>query len=188
MKEIWKDIKGYEGLYQVSNLGNIKSLGRLVTRGNNQVFKPESLLMPGVKNTGYCNVILCKEKTKKTFLIHRLVAVEFISNPENKKTVNHKDGNKLNNHIQNLEWNTLSENLKHAYRFLNRKPARSHLGKKGILSPFSKKVIGFKLNGKIIYQFDCTQEAKVYGLIPESVARCARGERKYYNNIVWKYI
>ena len=110
-KEIWKDIKEYEGLYQVSNLGRVKSLPKIQGRTLNK----EIILKPRKKN-GYYQRALSKNKISKRFLVSRLVAIAFIPNPKNKQTVNHIDGNKLNNNIKNLEWNTRSENTLHAFR------------------------------------------------------------------------
>ena len=116
MEEIWKDIKGYEGLYQVSNLGNVKSLPKIRNTGllNAKSYKTkEKILKTGGKR--YEIVVLYKNKKPKTFPIHKLVAEYFLENPNNYYCVNHKDGNKLNNNIENLEWCTISENTKHAY-------------------------------------------------------------------------
>ena len=112
IKEIWKDIPEYEGLYQISNYGQIKSL----TFINKQCKKKrEKILKSYINNRGYKIIKLTKNKTKKAFFIHRLVAENFIDNLENKKEVNHIDGNKLNNNVKNLEWCTRSENMHHAY-------------------------------------------------------------------------
>lgn len=113
MEEIWKDIQGYEGLYQVSNLGRVKSLARLDTRGQRV---SEKILKLGKHRAGYFRVNLYKNGKMKQYLVHRLVALAFIPNPENKEQVNHIDGNKQNNVIENLEWCTHSENIQHAYR------------------------------------------------------------------------
>jgi hypothetical protein len=114
--EIWKDVVGYDGLYQVSNFGNIKSLDRKRWSGRNNsysLFKGKELSKS--KRRGYLRVSLTKSKIEKTFSIHRLVAIAFIPNPENKPQVNHKDGDKLNNNEWNLEWNTASENTQHSF-------------------------------------------------------------------------
>lgn len=103
--EIWKDIEGFEGLYQVSNMGRVKSFH----------FKRNLILNPGNVN-GYLEVSLYKPKTNKKRLVHILVAKAFIANPENLPEVNHKDGNKSNNRVENLEWVTSSQNKFHAIK------------------------------------------------------------------------
>lgn len=109
--EIWKSIKGYEGIYEVSNYGRIKSLSRITS--NNRRLK-EKIINGGYYPNGYKLVCLRKNGINKNHLIHRLVAEAFILNPNNYSVVNHLDGNKKNNHVSNLEWCTQSDNLKHA--------------------------------------------------------------------------
>ena len=106
MKEVWKDIMGYEGLYQVSNLGRIKSLG-------NNKNKKEKIIKIWNDRNSYLNVVLHKKGVRKRCLVHRLVAETFISNPENKPEVNHKDCNRTNNIVGNLEWCTRRDNSKY---------------------------------------------------------------------------
>lgn len=116
-KEIWKDIIGYEGLYQISNLGNVKSLKRNCYDINTKkivCINKEINLKQNKDNKGYLTVKLQKNKTKKTVRIHRLVAEAFIPNLENKSQVNHKDGNKQNNCVDNLEWCDNDYNNEHA--------------------------------------------------------------------------
>lgn len=113
--EIWKPIKGYEGIYEVSNLGRIKSLERKVHAdfkfGKTRTYK-ERILKPGIVN-GYQQVKL-RDNSNKIVYVHRLVAETFINNPNNYKTINHIDGNKQNNCVDNLEWCTQKENVRHA--------------------------------------------------------------------------
>ena len=103
MTEIWKDIVGYEGLYQVSNLGNVKRLKGYKGRGKGYIVE-EHLIQPSINSRGYQNVILCKNGKTKTFTMHRLVAIAFLDNSDNFPQVNHKDENELNNCVDNLEW------------------------------------------------------------------------------------
>lgn len=106
--ETWKDVAGYEGMYQVSDEGRVR---RLV----GYKCKATRILKPVKHTNGYLLVRLCKNGESKCTRIHRLVADAFIPNTENKGDVNHIDGNKTNNHVSNLEWATRSENLKHAH-------------------------------------------------------------------------
>ena len=114
MEEIWKDIKGYEGLYQISNFGRVKSFLK----------RKERILKAGASGDGYLAVFLYGLDKSKLLKVHRLVAMAFIQNKENKPEVNHKDGNLNNNHVDNLEWVTSSENKRHSYDILKRKGPR----------------------------------------------------------------
>lgn len=116
-KEIWKDIPGYEGLYEVSTFGRVRSKDRFlkINQINNTANKCSSftflkkgrILSPGVNSRGYCILHLYKEDgSKKAYPVHRLVAITFLPNPKKLRCVNHKDENKTNNHIDNLEWCT----------------------------------------------------------------------------------
>lgn len=113
--EKWKDILGYEGLYKISNYGNVTSVARVISNGNG-IRKSKDLLKTHVDNGhGYFRVCLSKKNTKKYVLVHILIANHFIENPNNLPIINHKDGNKKNNTIDNLEWCTWSHNNKHGY-------------------------------------------------------------------------
>lgn len=137
MEEIWKDIAGYEGLYQVSNLGRVKSLDKYVNTG---IKNQEKRFISGkiIKQTsdkdGYLRVGLNINNSKKIFPVHRIVCLSFHENTENKPQVNHKDGIKFHNYEWNLEWSTLSENRIHAYNTglqngLNRRGEKSNFVK-----------------------------------------------------------
>ena len=112
-KEEWKDIPNYEGLYQISNYGIVKSLSK--HKRNNSISQ-EMLLKNHINDSGYCVVELHKNKSRKVFRVHRLVAELFITNEQQKPCVNHIDGNKLNNCVDNLEWVTYKENMIHAVK------------------------------------------------------------------------
>ncbi|MFP7199698.1 NUMOD4 motif-containing HNH endonuclease [Lysinibacillus halotolerans] len=120
-KEVWKDIKGYEGMYQVSNLGRVKSLPRIVQRSNGRnytvkerLLKIRDLKFKGGKKTR--KTVRLKSGENKIYLVHRLVAEAFIPNPDALPQVNHIDGNPSNNNVDNLEWVTCKENAIHAYQ------------------------------------------------------------------------
>ena len=114
--EQWKDIKGYEGLYQVSNYGRVKSLPKKRITGTGFYIQKERIMSLQIKTKRYYGVVLTKDGTHKNFLVHRLVADAFIENPNNYEEVNHIDCNKLNNKVENLEWCTAEANLEHAFK------------------------------------------------------------------------
>ena len=112
--EIFKDIEGYEGLYQVSNYGRVLSLGNGIS--TNSLTKLKKFISIGITPKGYTKVKLSKQGVKKFYSVHRLVAKAFIDNPIDKPQVNHIDCNKLNNHVSNLEWCTSLENISHSVK------------------------------------------------------------------------
>lgn len=117
MQEMWKPIPGYEGLYEASTAGRVRSLSRSIRHARGGLRRVEGkILVPWFgKTTGYFYVTICKEGTRLKQSVHRLVAFCFVPNPEGKREVNHKDGIKTNNQADNLEWVTPAENIKHSY-------------------------------------------------------------------------
>lgn len=160
IKEIFKDIEGYENLYQISNHGRVKSLGNDKTR-------KEKILKLTKYNNGYLMVILSKQGKVKHFLVHRLVSEAFIPNPDNLSCVNHKDENKMNNTIQNLEWCD--------YKYNNNYGTRTE--------KTSKKVLCVETG--VVYP--SVKEAKEKTKLHSIDAVC-RGMRKTCGNFHWKYV
>lgn len=171
MKEIWKDIKDYEGLYQVSNWGRVKSLKRLVKKWNGSRTVSEKILQPLIQSNGYYYVGLVKNNKRINYKIHRLVAEHFIPNPNNYKEVNHKDENKTNNVVTNLEWCDRKYNQNYGTR----------------TEKCSKKVYQYTLDGKFVKEWKSTAECGRNGFKQSSVAACCRGELKTYKGFIWKY-
>lgn len=169
--EIWKDIKGYEGIYQVSNLGRIKSL-------NFNQQKYEKILKPQKAKHGYYLISL-KGNQK---LLHRIVAQTFIDNPNNEKVVNHKDGNKLNNNVENLEWCSYSDNLKHAYNNKLKIATSNHL---------KKKVIQYDTKGNFIKIWDCIKDIeKELNIKHSNISKCCK-HKIHFNTAggyKWEYL
>lgn len=163
-KEIWKDIEDYEGIYKVSNMGNVKSLGRLKFNGRgkaskNGMFYAEKILTNNINNHGYMRVNLWKNKISKMRLVHQLVADAFLPKKEGANTdINHINGIKTDNRLCNLERCTRSHNLKHAYRLGLNTPYMK--GRFGILHPNSVKVNQLDQMGNIINTFDGLTEAE----------------------------
>ncbi len=186
-EEIWKDIPDYEGIYQVSNLGNVKSLDRktLVLRGTNKSFYctyKGKEIKPKISTDGYYFVNACKNGKQKPLYYHRLVALLFIPNPENKLEVNHIDGNKGNNCITNLEWCTNKENVRHAHDIGLIKP------KYGKEHPrVTYKILIYK-DGVLIGECCGHKELKDKGFTPQGVNDVFSGRQKYHRGCTFEKV
>lgn len=128
--EIWKDIPDYEGIYQISSIGRIKSLPRFIPCRKGERLTKEKILKPYIGKSGYYRIGLHKNNSFKLVLVHRVYCQLFLPNPENKSCINHKNGVKHDNRIENLEWCTISENTKHAFEVLGRKVSGAAVGGK----------------------------------------------------------
>jgi hypothetical protein len=186
--EIWKDVKGYEGLYQVSNLSRVKGLNRFVDTKNGYCKNiKERILTLGVGSNGYWKVSLNKNNHTEVTMIHRIICNAFIPNPENKLCVNHKDGNKLNNSIENLEWCTYSENSIHAFRTGLKKPPM--LGKFGKEHSNSKIIFQYSKDGIFINLFHGAGEAeRATGIRQKNIWAACYGTLNTAGGYVWKNI
>ena len=176
MQEIWKDIVGYEGVYQISNFGNVRSL-KYWSNIHKKYYDRIKILKKRNNNLGYEVINLSKFGIKKYYTIHRLVAKAFIPNPNNYKEINHIDGNKRNNYVDNLEWCTRSQNMLHAY----------NKGLKKGISKYNKKVLQI-LDGKIIKIWNNISEIKnTLHLDYSSIFQCCNKKRNKCGGYKWEY-
>lgn len=181
MEEIWKDIDGYEGLYQVSNIGRVRSLTRN-RRGRNNAPNPiQGRILKQHICFGYCYISLCKNRKYKGFRVHRLVATAFIPNPDNLPQVNHKDENKTNNCVDNLEWCDGKYNVNYGTG-----TERSRLSNTN--GKCSKTVLQYSLDGTFIKEWKSTMDVqRNLGFANTHISECCRGEQAYAYGYIWKY-
>lgn len=189
MKEIWKDIKGYEGYYQISNKGRIKSLPRFRKARNNYVSK-EKILKPAENSKGYFRVLLKTNNKNNRFFVHRLVAEHFLEKEKGKNIVNHLDCNPHNNVVSNLEWTTLKGNSEYMKELGRNKRTKQWLNRlqKSLNEKMGKKVLGTEINGNKILKFDSVNSTKKYGFQPSCVSCCCNKKRISHKGFVWKFI
>lgn len=170
MDEIWKDIKDYEGLYEVSNWGRVKSLPR------NGTVKYARILKPCTDRCGYLFVGLYKNNKQKNFFIHQLVAQAFLDNPNNLPQVNHKDENKQNNNAENLEFCDCKYNVNYGTAIARRS------------KKISKPVLQYDLEGNFIKEWKSAKQAeREGGFNHENITTCCKGRQKTHKDFIWRY-
>ena len=174
--EEWKDIEGYKGKYQISNMGRVKSLKRMKRNGKGYQKIPEKILEGVENNRGYLRVQLFKDGKGKWYLVHVLVATAFLENPQNLPEVNHKDEDKTNNRVENLEYCSRSYNLNHGTR--NKKVAEK----------LSKPLFSVdKESGLIMWWQSASEAERQTGIDQGNISACCRGERKSAGGHIWFY-
>ena len=180
--EIWKDIEGYEGLYQVSNMGRVKSVERTVRNGRGYRIVPEKIKEPYDNGHGYLLVALYKDGNREQPLVHRLVATAFLENPDNLPEVNHKDENKYNNCMDNLEY--CSRLYNNTYNGRAKK-----VGEKNTNNPkISKPVFSINKESGLIMWWESIMEAeRCTGIYNGNISKCCQGKAKSAGNHIWFY-
>ena len=165
INEVWRPIEGFEGLYEVSNLGRVKSVERIDS--NNHPVK-ERILKPDKHNNGYLYVALWKDGRKKNYAVHRLVSKAFIPNPNNLPEVNHINEIKTDNRVSNLEWMTTKQNTRYSNAVA---------------------VNQFTLDGKFIRRWDCIRDIEYsLGFQHGHISKCCKGKLKSAYGFLWKYV
>lgn len=172
LQEIWKDISNYKGLYQISNLGRVKSL----SKKSGFLTLKERIMKPIIKDNGYCQIALFKDKKRCRKYIHRLVAEAFIPNPNNYPCINHKDYNKANNNVDNIEWCSYSYN--------------NNYSNCQIIAGMSKRIpiIQYDLHGNSIKEWEsATNAGKELGFNNSLITACCKGRIDKAYGYKWKY-
>lgn len=175
MQEIWKDIEDYKGIYQVSDLGNIRKI-------DGYIIKPWI-------TRGYCYVGLSKKGNLKKYRVHRLVAEAFIPNPNNLPIINHKDENKINNCVNNLEWCTQYENV---HKYFDTKPEKYNKSKKLTKKiknyHVPRKILQLDKNGTILNTWNSMMDIeRNLGIRSGNISLCCRGIKPTAKGYIWKY-
>ena len=183
--EEWKDVVGYEGLYQCSNLGRVKSYDKTVNNHTGMKFIPGKILHGNLTDEGYRNINLTKDKKNKVLKLHRIIAQTFIPNPENKPEVNHKNLNKDDNQVKNLEWATRKENCHHAWENRYSKTGQDirnkPRGEKCVHSKLSERQVGGIRSAHKRYGIGYQTLSKLCGVSATTI-------KKVIENKIWSHI
>lgn len=175
IEEIWKDIEGFEGKYQISNFGRVKALDYRRTG-------KEKILLQITDKLGYKSIQLWKNGSRKKYLIHRLVGKAFIENPDNLQIINHKDKNPSNNCAENLEWCSYKYNVNYS------KEEQLRGMKNSIKNKLKRKKVGQYKNGQLIKIYDSITSVEKGGFTPGHVCKCCKGKIKTHHGFTWRYI
>lgn len=178
--EVWKDVLKFDGLYQVSNYGRVKSTARIIVKSNGKEHHVKEKILKIFINKGYVYVTLSKMGKQPKFKVHRLVAIVFLSNPDNFPDVNHKNENKNDNRVCNLEWCTKEYNYQYGTRRERvRLSMRDHHG---------KTIVRYDLLGTPIKTYQCTKDLEFDGFDRRAVDRVCKNITHKYRNSIWRYL
>lgn len=183
----WLAVPGYEGIYEVGDMGEVRSLNRLDSRGSR---RPGKLIKPYRDgNKGYLAVSLVKNGVSTRFKLHRLVATVWHGHPQTGQEVNHLNGDKSDNSPANLAWCTGAENIRHAYRALGKRSSGGHLGKKGAAYHCSRAVIATHIATGVEMEYGSAAEAARALEIPAgSIPRCCNGRYRHSHGHTFRYV
>ena len=174
--EIWKDINGYEGLYQISNFGIVKSVDRISKHSNGDLTLKGKILKKNKNSKGYLYLSLCKNGKYRQYLIHRLVAEHFIPNPDNKPYIDHINTDRSDNRVENLRWVTHKENINNPLT-IDKKSKK-----------LNKPIIQFSRNGEFIRKWDSALDAqRELGIKQSNICSCCKGKLKTTGGYMWRY-
>ena len=182
MSEVWKSVVGFEGLYEVSSYGNVRSVDRDIICKNQVIIHLKGKMLPQYKHCGNstiprCYVNLCKNCKNYAPYVHRLVATAFIPNPNNYPQVNHKDEDPSNNHVENLEWCTNKYNANYGTAQARR------------IQKIKRKVASYTLEGEYLKTFESIQDAAAeYGIDNSGITKVCKGKQPYCGKYVFKYV
>ncbi len=186
----WKDIKGYEGLYKVSNNGNVISLDKKIASGlkyNRFVMRKGRVLKNSLRK-GYCVVSLSKNNIRKSYYVHRLVAEAFIDNPNNYPQINHKNGEKTDNNIKNLEWCNAQQNIKHSFDIGLHTKSGIQKSINECIKKRVRPILQFDKKNNFINEFNSITEAgNKTNINSKSIWCCLKEITKSSGGFIWKY-
>lgn len=187
-REIWKPVKGYEGFYEVSSNGRVRSLDRtVIVHKSGKVYRSirKGRMLKQWRAVGYYHVTLSKDKKIYAPFVHKLVAEAFLENPNGYHTVNHKDENKLNNSYDNLEWCTQVYNRN--YGNAESKRLESFMKSNGTHNTYMKSVVQCDKSGKVVKIYKPITDVEKSGFNYTCVINCCKGKRKSHKGFIWKY-
>lgn len=183
--EIWKDVVGYEGYYEVSNIGRVRSLERVVVDGSTRGYRLRALCNDGL---GYKHVSLSKNRKNRTIKVHRLVAQAFIPNPENKPHIDHINTIRDDNRVENLRWVTPKENSQNKITRKRLEIFNEVNRLTGVAKPSTRKVLEYNIDGLFVREWRCVRFiAQTYNVDNSNIYSCCNGKAKHCKGKIYRW-